>query len=346
MPTTSARALTLLSLLATGRPRTGAELAGRLEVSERTVRRDVEMLRSLGFPVAGTPGPTGRYQLRAGSTLPPLLFDDEQAVAVTLALQTAPVTVTGTGDGAARALATLRQVMPARLQPQVDALRVTAVPNAWDFGAPPVEQSVLAAVGDAVRRGHLLRVRLPGAGDPVLVEPHHLVVWAGRWYLVAHGPSGWWVHRVDALHVHGPTGLPFARRALPADDVAEYVMGRHDRGDTVGAWPCTGRVTMALPADVVARWVPAGAVVEALGDRCRVTLGAWSWAGVVGILATFDADLTDVAPAELRDAMAHTAARLSAAAQPGGSGEAEGGAGLAGDGLVEQLPVGADRDPG
>ncbi|SCX44388.1 Predicted DNA-binding transcriptional regulator YafY, contains an HTH and WYL domains [Klenkia marina] len=323
MPTTSARALTLLSLLATGRPRTGAELAARLEVSERTLRRDVDMLRSLGFPVAGTPGPAGRYQLGAGSTLPPLLFDDEQAVAVTLALQTAPVTVTGTGDGAARALTTLRQVMPTRLHPQVDALRVTAVPNAWDFGAPPVDQATLAAVGDAVRRGHLLRTDVVGGADALLVEPHHLVVWAGRWYLVSFDVVGarWSVHRVDQLRPLAPTQRPFTRRPLPADDVAEYVMTRHDRGDTVAAWPCTGRVTMALPAGVVARWVPAGAVVEPLDDgSCTVTLGAWSWAGVVGILATFDADLADVEPAELRAAMTRTADRLAAAAAPGPSG--------------------------
>lgn len=323
MPTTSARALTLLSLLSTGRPRTGAELARRLEVSERTVRRDVDMLRRLGFPVAGTPGPTGRYELRAGADLPPLLLDDEQAVAVTLALQTAPVTVTGTGDGAARALATLRQVMPPRLHPQVEALRVTAVPNAWDFAAPPVDRATLAAVGDAVRRGHLLRTRVLGddgedplLGDPVLVEPHHLVVWAGRWYLVSHEPggAGWAVHRVDRLRPLDPTGRPFTRRELPAPDVAEYVVGRHDRGDTVAAWPCTGRVTMALPADLVARWVPAGAVVDPLdAGRCTVTLGAWSWAGVVGILATFDADLSDVQPAELRAAMGGAADRLAAA---------------------------------
>ena len=333
MPTTAERALTLLSLLSTGRPRTGPELAARLGVAERTVRRDVGMLRELGYPVAGTPGPAGSYRLRPGSVLPPLLFDDDQAVAVALALQTAPVTVAGVGDGAARALATLRQVLPERLRPQVDALRVTAAPNAWEFAAPPVDHATLAAVGDAVRRGHLLRFdvltpdgRRPAPGDddfrpPVTVEPHHLVVWAARWYLVSHGPvrgeagAGWVVHRIDRLHLLDPTGRPFTRRRLPGDDIAELVMGRHDRGDTVAAWPCTGTVRMALPADLAARWAPAGAVVAPVdAGSCRFTLGAWSWAGVVGILATFDADVTEVEPAELRAAMGQAAARLRAAA--------------------------------
>lgn len=336
MPATSARALTLLSLLSTGRPRCGAELAQHLQVSERTLRRDVGMLRELGFPVAGTPGPTGHYQLRPGSTLPPLLFDDDQAIAVALALQTAPVTVVGVGDGAARALATLRQVMPARLKYHVDALRVTAAPNAWEFAAPPIQQATLAAVGDAVRRNHLLRFdvlddngarRSPTDSDfrgPVTVQPHHLVVWAGRWYLVSCDPDSteWAVHRIDRLHLYGPTGQSFTRRTLPAADVAAYVMNRHDRGDVVAAWPYTGTVTMGLPADLAARWAPAGAVVEPIDDNsCTFTIGAWSWAGVVGILATFGAPLTRVEPAELRSAMAHTASQLAAGSVPAPSAE-------------------------
>lgn len=328
--TTSSRALTLLSLLSTGRTWSGRELAARLAVSTRTLRRDVDALRQLGFPVLTTSGPTGGHRLAAGSTLPPLLFDDEQAVAVALALQTAPVTVTGVGDGAARALTTLRQVLPVHLQPQVDALRVTAIPNAWEFAAPPVDHATLAAVGDAVRRGHVLRFdqldaqgRRPEPGDadfrpPLRVEPHHLAVWAGRWYLVSYdlAAAGWVVHRVDRIHPLGPTGVPFRHRPLPAADVAEYVVNRHDRGDTVAEWPCTGSVLMELPADLAARWAPAGAVVEQVSDsRCRFTVGAWSWAGVVGILATFAADVSEVEPAELRAEMAVVSARLRLTAQ-------------------------------
>ena len=328
--TTSSRALTLLSLLSTGRAWSGRALADRLAVSTRTLRRDVDALRALGFPVTTTSGPAGGYTLAAGGTLPPLLFDDEQAVAVALALQTAPVTVTGVGDGAARALTTLRQVLPVHLQSQVDALRVTAAPNAWEFAAPPVEQRTLAAVGDAVRRGHVLRFdhlgtggRRPEPGNadfrpPLRVEPHHLVVWAARWYLVSFDPAAgsWVVHRVDRVHPLDPTGTPFRRRPLPAADVAEYVMNRHDRGDTVARWPCTGSVLMELPGDLAARWAPAGAVVEHVSaQRCRFTVGAWSWAGVVGILATFGADVSAVEPAELRAEMAVVAGRLSAGAE-------------------------------
>ncbi|MCZ2821343.1 WYL domain-containing protein [Modestobacter sp. VKM Ac-2977] len=325
MATTSSRALTLLSLLSTGRAWSGRELAGRLAVSSRTLRRDVDALRELGFPVTTSSGPTGGYRLAAGGTLPPLLFDDEQAVAVALALQTAPVTVAGVGDGAARALTTLRQVLPVHLRPQVDALRVTAIPNVWEFAAPPIDRATLAAVGDAVRRGHLLRFDLlgpdghrpePGSTDfspPLRVEPHHLAVWAGRWYLVSYdlAAGGWVVHRVDRIHPLAPTGMSFERRPLPAVDVAEYVVNRHDRGDTVARWPCTGSVLMELPADLAARWAPAGAVVERVSARqCRFTVGAWSWAGVVGILATFGADVSEVEPDELRAEMAVVSARL------------------------------------
>lgn len=128
----------LLSLLGSRPGWSGADLAVRLGVSARTVRRDVETLRELGYPVQATSGPSGTYRLAAGATLPPLLFDDEQAVAVALALQTAPATVAGVEEDAGRALATLRQVMPVRLREQVDALRTTAV---WTRGRSPLPRS-------------------------------------------------------------------------------------------------------------------------------------------------------------------------------------------------------------
>ncbi|RQX19084.1 transcriptional regulator, partial [Micromonospora chalcea] len=127
VPTTSARLLSLLSLLQARRDWPGALLAERLRVSARTVRRDVDRLRELGYPIESTKGPEGGYRLGAGSALPPLLFDDEQAVALTVALQTAATGVTGIEEAAARALTTVRQVMPPRLRHRVDALRVIAV---------------------------------------------------------------------------------------------------------------------------------------------------------------------------------------------------------------------------
>ncbi len=328
MATTSVRALTLLSLLAARQEWTGAELTARLGVSDRTLRRDLGMLRELGYPVKGTSGPAGGYRLGAGSTLPPLQFDDEQAVAVALALQTVPGTVAGVAEGAARALATLRQVLPVPLQAAVDAVRTTSLWNPWEFAAPPVAPGTLRAVGEALRRGHLLRVevvspdgrrRQPGEEGfvpPVRVEPHDLLVWASRWYLVAHDPDRavWVALRVDRLHVLDPTGTPFTRRPLPDDDVARWLTTRVDRGDTPAAWPCLGTVRMHLPAAVVAPWLPGGAVVADDGPaHCRVTLGAWSWAGVAGLLATFDADISEVQPAELRTTMRVLARRWDAA---------------------------------
>ncbi|WP_344203271.1 helix-turn-helix transcriptional regulator, partial [Aeromicrobium alkaliterrae] len=137
MDTTSARLLTLLSLLQARRDWPGQVLAERLEVSPRTVRRDVERLREMGYRVGSTKGPDGGYRLSAGEELPPLLFDDEQAVAIAIALEAAPMSGVEIGDGAARALATLRQVMPARLRHRLGAVRATAVPRSPGSGVDP-----------------------------------------------------------------------------------------------------------------------------------------------------------------------------------------------------------------
>ena len=325
---TSARLLTLLSLLG-ARPRwAGAELSDRLGISTRTLRRDVEDLRGLGYPISVLKGPNGGYRLGTGGRLPPLLLDDEQAVAVAVALQTTPTSVSGIDDAVARALTSLKQVMPARLRAEADALHLTTIRNYWEFPAPPIPSATLRTVGHAVRNRHLLRFdqltpdcRRADPGDPdftppVRAEAHHLVVWAGRWYLVAYvrGEEAWRIYRVERIHPHAPTGVGFQPRPLPASDVATYVMTTYDRGDTPARWPCTGTVVMDLPADVVARWAPGGSVVEFVdATRSRITLGAWSWAGIAGLLATFDADVSDVEPAELRDACRTIARRYDRA---------------------------------
>lgn len=332
MADTSRRALRLLSLLATGRCLPLGELASRLGASERTIRRDVETLRALDYPVVTVYGPAGGYRLGAGRTLPPLLFDDEQALAITLALQTAPSSIYGLGDDARRALTTIERVMPSRLRAAMEALHVTSLRNYWEFPAPPIEAERLRAAGAAVRHRHLLIVEelradgarpAPGESDFVparRVEPHHLAIWAGRWYLVAWdvADAGWWVRRLDRLHLHPPTGLPFTRRIVPGGDVARFVMTSHDRGDTPASWECIGTARLNLPAETVARWAPGGSVVEDLGpDHCRLTLGAWSWAGIAGLLATFDADLDQVAPEELRQACGRLVGRWQAVASAG-----------------------------
>ena len=244
MARTAGRSLELLSLLQTADRWSGPELAARLGVSLRTLRRDVDTLRDLGYPVHASGGRASTYRLGAGSSLPPLVLDGEQAVAISLALQTSPTTVLGLRDASDRALHTLARVMPPPLRAQVDATRLTIVRNYWEFSAPPIAPEALHAVGDAVRRGHLLRLTLradgsrPGPWDadfapPRRVEPHHLVLWAGRWSLVARDPGSgeWGVHRVDRLRPHDPTGMPFRRRELPGGDVAAFVVTSHARGD-------------------------------------------------------------------------------------------------------------------
>lgn len=183
------------------------------------------------------------------------------------------------------------------------------------MGVPraPIDPAALTAVGTAVRHRHLLVTEtlrpdgtLPEPGDPDhlpahRIEPHHLVYWAARWYLVAYDLTDdeWRVRRVDRLHAR-PTTQCFAARALPHPDLAHFVMSTHDRGDTPAVWECTGTARLNLPAHIVARWAPGGSVVEHLdSEYCRLTLGAWSWAGIAGILATFDTELSELHPPEL-----------------------------------------------
>lgn len=324
MATTSARLLTLLSLLGARATWGGPQLAERLGISTRTLRRDVETLRGLGYPVETLKGPEGGYRFGAGSKLPPLLLDDDQAIAVAVALQTAPTSVSGIDDAVARALTSIKQVMPAQLRAEADAMHLTAMRNWWEFAAPPVASTTLRAVGYAVRNGHLLRFdyltpdgRRPDPHDPdfappIQVEPHHLVTWAGRWYLVAYNLAGevWRIYRVDRIHPYAPTGEAFHRRELPDPDVAHYVMTSWDRGDTPAQWQCRGTVLMDLPPDLVARWAPGGSVVAYVSPtQTKITVGAWSWAGVAGLLATFDADFTDPEPEELKEACRNLAQR-------------------------------------
>ncbi|MES9807670.1 helix-turn-helix transcriptional regulator [Streptomyces cinereoruber] len=183
-------------------------------------------------------------------------------------------------------------------------------------------------IGVAVEHRHILVTETlrpdgtrPVPGDPDhlpahRIEPHHLVVWAARWYLVAYDltDNEWRVSRVDRLHPR-PTTQCFVTRALPHPDLAHFVMSTHDRGDTPAAWQCTGTARLNLPAHIVARWAPGGSVVEHLDtEYCRLTLGAWSWAGIAGILATFDTEITELHPPELVHACRRLTRRWAAVA--------------------------------
>ncbi|KAA5835976.1 YafY family protein [Saccharopolyspora hirsuta] len=314
MPKTSARLLALLSLLQARRDWPGALLAERLEVSPRTVRRDVDRLRELGYPIAASKGPDGRYRLEPGAELPPLLFDDEQAIALAIALQIATTSGAGIEESAVRALNTVRQVMPARLRSRIDALQVTAVPSS----TPQVASNVLLALGAAVRAREVLRFDY-ASGAPRRVEPHHLVTWARRWYLVAWDldRDDWRTFRADRITPRIPTGPRFTPREVPGGDVAAFVLNRFKGADGTGTWPCRGEVILDLPAAAVSRFAGDGVVEELGPNRCRLILGSWSWPGLAATITRFDADIEVIGPPELKDAFADLARRCAKAASPG-----------------------------
>jgi len=303
---TSSRMLTLLSLLQVRPTWPGPALAARLAVSERTVRRDVDRLRELGYRITAVKGPQGGYRLEAGAALPPLRFDDEQAVALAVALRTVS---TGLDDAAARALATIRQVLPPRLRHRVD-LEVTAVPHRPN---PAVGPDLLATIAAAVRARETLRFDYGPNADRRRAEPHHLAVRAGRWYLIAWDldRGDWRVFRADRITPRTPNGPRFTPRDLGADP-ATFLNARFKGG--TDTWPCTGSAVLAAPAAAIAPFAE-DALVEDLGaDRCRLTLGSWSWPALAAAFTRFDADIEAPQPSELAGAFARLAARCSKAA--------------------------------
>ncbi|MFE3140909.1 helix-turn-helix transcriptional regulator [Streptomyces scopuliridis] len=328
MPKTSARLLSLLSLLQARRDWPGALLAERLDISPRTVRRDVDRLRELGYPIVAFKGPDGGYRLDAGAELPPLLFDDEQAVALAVALQIATTSGVGIEEAAVRALNTVRQVMPARLRRRIDTLQVTAVERPAIRPNPQVDSGVLLTLSAAVHAREVLRFDYTPASPPEATDddraeppprraqPHHLVTWGGRWYLVAWDldREDWRIFRADRINPRIPTGPRFTPRELPGGNVAAFVTGRFRGADGSGDWPCRGEVILGLPAAAVSRYTHDGVVEELGPDRCRLVLGSWSWPGLAAAIGRFDADIEVVGPAELKDAFAHLARRYADAA--------------------------------
>jgi predicted DNA-binding transcriptional regulator YafY len=312
--------LALLSLLQTPRDWPGHVLAERLEVSPRTVRRDVDRLRELGYRIGAVKGPDGGYRLAAGSELPPLLFDDDQAVAIAVALQSVPSSGIDIAEAASRALATVRQVMPSRLRHRVDGIHFTDVGN-----TTRVDPSVLEAASGAVRDRVVLRfdydsVSHPASGDRPArrTEPHAVVAREGRWYLLAWDldADDWRTFRLDRMHPRIPTGPSFTPRPLPATDAQTYLAARAKGSTTEDRWPCTGVVEIALPAREVAPWIGDGSLEEIDDGSCRITVGSWSWTGVLASVARFDAPFTVVGPAALREAALVLAERFEAASTP------------------------------
>ena len=332
MSGTSERLLSLLSLLQARRDWPGLVLAERLDVSARTVRRDVDRLRELGYPIAATKGPDGGYRLEAGAHLPPLLFDDEQAVALALALQMAPAAGAGVTEAAGRALATLRQVMPSQLRHRIDSLEVIAVRSGGDQ-APEVNPALLVTLTDAVRVCEVLRFDYASAyradrdtgsdvadpRPPRRAEPHHVVSRTGRWYLLAWDLDrhDWRTYRVDRLTLRTPNGPHFTPRTIPGGDVAGFVTALFKGSRGSDTWPCRGQVVLHAPASAVAPYIGDG-TLEALDlDRCRLTAGSWSWAGLAASIVRYDVIFEVLSPPELQAAFATLAQRCAtAAAQP------------------------------
>jgi predicted DNA-binding transcriptional regulator YafY len=275
---TSARLLRLLSLLQARPDSTGPELAARLEVTTRTVRNDVERLRALGYPVHATRGAVGGYRLGAGATLPPLLLDDEEAVAVVVGLRPAAGgAVRGIEEASQRALAKLEQVLPARLRRRVQALQAATVPVPWDRPVPAVEPAVLTTLAGACRDHHLLRFDYrdhSGATSRRSVEPYRLVAWGRRWFLVAWDTArrDWRTFRVDRIEPRTPAGPRFAPRDLPEGDIAAYV----SRRVSSAGWRFRARVTVHAPAEqIAARINPAVGVLQPVdAGTCVLDTGA------------------------------------------------------------------------
>ena len=315
---TSARLLKLLSLLQTRRDWTGAELASRLDVTTRTIRNDVERLRGLGYPVHATPGVAGGYRLGAGASLPPLLLDDEEAVAVAVGLRTAAGgTVTGIEETSARALVKLQQVLPSRLRRRVSALQTYTVP--MPGSGPSVDADVLTAIASASRDHERLRFDYldhQGGRSVRSTEPHRLVHTGRRWYLVAWdlGRDDWGTFRVDRIEPRTPTGPRFTPRPLPeGGDVAKYV----SRGLGTATWRFRARVIVHAPAAYVAGRLPVPAEIQPLGeDRCVFEPGSDNPEMLAMYLGMLGADFTIEDSPELATELRNLAERYLRAITP------------------------------
>ncbi|MFZ2529904.1 MAG: WYL domain-containing protein [Rhodococcus sp. (in: high G+C Gram-positive bacteria)] len=313
MAGSASRMLSLLSLLQARRSWPGHVLAQRLGVTPRTVRRDVGRLRELGYEVGATMGPDGGYRLASGSEFLPLMFDDDQAIAIAVALQNAPSSGIDLDEAATRALATVRQVMPSRLRHRIDAVRFTGSESASQVGP-----AVLEAVCAAVRDQRILRCDY-GDTDfrrpPRRVEPHAVVARKGRWYLIAwdQDRDDRRLLRLDRLTPRTPGGPRFTPRPLPAPDARTFLAARAKGSVAEDRWLCTGEVVIDLPASEVAPWISDGEVEEVTERSCRIVVGSWSWAGLLALVLRFDAPFVVVGPEPLRVTAGLLAARLDVA---------------------------------
>lgn len=329
--TTTERLLYLLSLMQTRRDWPGSLLASRLNISDRTVRRDIDRLRDMGYRIQASMGPEGGYRLDAGHALPPLLFDDDQAVAVAIALRAATTIGAGIEEAAIRALGTIRQVMPTPLRHRLDALEVTIISRAGDAAPVTASLDVLVTLAHTIRDHqtvHFDYAPRDGAdnGEPRAlrrVEPHHLVTTHGRWYLVAWDldREDWRLFSVDRVYLRVPHGVRFTQRTVPGGDVNEFVSARF-KGSDVNEWPCRGIVRLHLPARAVLPFAGDGKVTSVDEHTCTLESGSWSWGSLAAFFGRFDVAMEVVGPPELAEAFATIAERYAQTGKTGLTGTA------------------------
>jgi predicted DNA-binding transcriptional regulator YafY len=299
---TSARLLRLLTLFQTRREWSGQELADQLGVTTRTVRRDVDKLRALDYPVAAVKGVAGGYRLGNGTRLPPLQLDDEEAAAVAIALRTAAgSSVIGVGEASLRALVKLEQMLPSRLRSRVDSMRVSTVQTSDT--SPTVDVEALTAIAAACRARERLRFEYQGYDGTESVrvtEPHELVIWGRRWYLVAWDVerADWRTFRVDRMRPRTPTGPRFAARELPGADPAEFVSRA-----VAQRWPYQAVIRLAASAESAAArsWETYGRIEPIDEHTCRLFVGADDPRGLVFFLGAMEVDFEVEDGPELAD---------------------------------------------
>lgn len=320
---TASRLLHLLSLLQTRGDWSGSLLASRLGVSQRTIRRDIDRLRELGYNIRAVMGPDGGYRMEPGRELPPLIFDDDQALAVAVALLTAPTLGAGIGEAAIRAFGTIRRVMPSRLRRRLEGLEVTTVARPGSAEATDLGLDVLLLLAQHIRDRQVLRFdyapRDPAEeeeGDiPTArrVEPHHLAVSDGRCYLAGWDVDRecWRLYRADRIRPRIPSGPRFSPREVPGGDVAAFVAARF-KGSSVDRWPCRGTVRLELPARDVIPFVGDGSVTAVDEHSCTLAAGSWSWGALAAFFGRFEVEMHVIEPPELASAFTTLAQRYAA----------------------------------
>lgn len=315
MGDTTSRALQLLSLLQARRVWTGPELIRRLGVSERTLRRDIDRLRELGYEVSSISGPAGGYQLQGGADIPPLLLDDDEAMAIAVGLLTAAGgTIEGLEETSLRALTKLEQILPPRVRRRVTTLHETVVPlvRSW----VTVDSEVLTTVAQSCRDHERLRFEYrtrEGEESERHVEPHQLVSIHHRWYLLAFDRErdDWRTFRLDRVSSPWPTRIRFEERSIPGGSAAEYVE------QSLRAMPMRFQVlaTVQAPASAVeTRFRRGEADVEPVDETTsfvRLQGDALEWLAFMFIWLDFDFTIHE--PPELLEYIEGLTRRLFAA---------------------------------